>query len=157
MARVELDRVVDEVVGSLTARFEQEKVALRRPMPLPQVYCDHARIGEVFRNLITNAMKYNDKAERWIEIGMREQNGEQIFYVADNGIGIQEKHRDKVFQIFKRLHGQDKFGGGTGAGMTICKKIVERHGGRIWIESEYGVGSTFCFTLAPKATEEDAA
>ncbi len=144
---VDLNIVINDVLGSLSGRLEAEKIEIRRPAPLPAAYCDHARIGEVFRNLITNAMKYNDKPERWIEIAAIDKDGETIFYVEDNGIGIQEKHREKVFQIFKRLHSQEKFGGGTGAGMTICQKIVERHGGRIWIESEYGKGSRFCFTL----------
>ena len=70
-----------------------------------------------------------------------------MFYVRDNGIGIQAKHFDSVFRIFKRLHGRDKYGGGTGAGLTIVKKIVERHSGKIWMESTYGEGTTFYFTL----------
>jgi light-regulated signal transduction histidine kinase (bacteriophytochrome) len=74
--------------------------------------------------------------------------GKRVFYVRDNGIGIREKHLDAVFRIFKRLHARDQFGGGTGAGLAIVKKIIERHEGRIWIESNYGEGSTFYFTLA---------
>ncbi|OGR11635.1 MAG: hypothetical protein A2097_03615 [Desulfobacula sp. GWF2_41_7] len=70
-----------------------------------------------------------------------------VFFVRDNGIGIQEKYRDTIFKIFKRLHGRDKYGGGTGSGLTIVRKIIERHGGRIWVESEFGRGSTFYFTL----------
>ena len=86
----------------------------------------------MFRNLIINAMKYNDKPEKWIEIGWRRgrRPAPPVFYVRDNGIGIPEKHHDAVFRIFKRLHGRDKFGGGTGAGLTIVKKIVERHHGQ---------------------------
>ena len=71
-----------------------------------------------------------------------------MFYVRDNGIGIKEKNLDSIFRIFKRLHGRDKFGGGTGAGLTITKKIVERHEGKLWVESTYGEGTTFFFTLA---------
>src|SRR6202041_315544 len=123
---------------------------VRISVPLPVVQCDRIRIGEIFRNLITNAVKYNDKNEKWIEIGFQSEqaSGEVTeFYVRDNGIGIREKHRDSVFRIFKRLQARDKFGGGTGVGLTIVKKLVERHGGRIWVESEFGVGTTFYFTL----------
>jgi signal transduction histidine kinase len=107
-------------------------------------------------------MKYNDKEEKWIEIGFHANEGETatnghgspspqrkpiVFYVRDNGIGIPEKHRDSVFRIFRRLHGRDKYGGGTGAGLTVVKKVVERHEGKIWLESEVGEGTTFYFTL----------
>jgi light-regulated signal transduction histidine kinase (bacteriophytochrome) len=83
------------------------------PRPLPAVRADRVRVGEIFYNLIVNAMKYNDKADKWIEIGWRENPaGPPVFYVRDNGIGIPEKHHDSVFRIFKRLHGRDKYGGG---------------------------------------------
>lgn len=131
------------------------------PRPLPTVLCDRVRIGEVFRNLITNAMKYNDKPEKWVEIGVVNDGGmdhdggvvndHYVFYVRDNGIGIQEKHQDTIFRIFKRLHTRDKFGGGTGVGLTIVKKIIERHKGRIWVESTQGEGATFKFTLGKAA------
>ncbi len=157
MAMVDMDEVLDQVLKSLAGCIATDGVEIRRKLPLPASYCDHARIGEVFQNLLTNALKYNDKPQRWVEIGAFEQDNETVFYVADNGIGIQEKHFARVFQIFRRLHSQDKFGGGTGAGMTICQKIVERHGGRIWIESSVGVGSRFCFTLPTLSPEMHAA
>ena len=124
---------------------------------MPSVECDSVRITEVFRNLITNAVKYNDKPEKWIEIGFQ-HNGQTdtgdhvsknglVFYIRDNGIGIREKHQKSVFRIFKRLHARDKYGGGTGAGLTFVKKILERHGGRIWLESTFGEGTTFYFTV----------
>ncbi|HSW11895.1 MAG TPA: MASE1 domain-containing protein [Solimonas sp.] len=150
---VALDPTVDDVVASLAGRIQEQKVEIRRPAPLPVVSCDSARIGELFRNLITNAIKYNDKAERWIEIGCDSSRNPPVFHVRDNGIGIREQHIDRIFQIFKRLHAPDKFGGGTGAGMTICKKIVERHGGRIWVQSKLGEGTTFNFTLAEDPVE----
>lgn len=146
---VDLDQTLDEILKSLEGRIEQEKVEIRRPARFPVTRCDQARIGELFRNLITNAIKYNDKPQRWIEIGCEAAAcGPPVFYVRDNGIGIREQHLDRIFHIFKRLHAPGKFGGGTGAGMTICKKIVERHGGRIWVKSSPGEGSTFYFTLA---------
>jgi signal transduction histidine kinase len=146
--RVNLNEIVAEVLDSLAISLREEGVEVRVPRPLPTVRADRARVGEIFHNLIVNAMKYNDKPERWIEIGWRAgAPGPPVFSVRDNGIGIPEKHQDAVFRIFKRLHGRDKFGGGTGAGLTIAKKIVERHHGRIWLESSPGVGTTFYFTL----------
>jgi signal transduction histidine kinase len=148
MDRVDLNEIVSEVLDSLAISLQQDHVTVRVPRPLPVVRADRVRVGEIFYNLIVNAMKYNDKAEKWIEVGWREgEAGPPVFYVRDNGIGIPEKHRDAVFRIFKRLHGRDKFGGGTGAGLTIAKKIVERHHGRIWVESTPGEGATFYFTL----------
>jgi signal transduction histidine kinase len=146
--RVNLDQIVAEALDSLAISLREEKVEVRVPRPLPIVRADRARVGEIFHNLIVNAMKYNDKPERWLEVGWREGGaGPPVFYVRDNGIGIPEKHQDAVFRIFKRLHGRDKYGGGTGAGLTIVKKIVERHHGRIWLESSPGTGTTFYFTL----------
>ncbi len=161
---VDLDNVLAEVLDSLRISLEERGVEVRIPRKLPTLRCDGARIGEVFRNLITNAMKYNDKPQKWIEIGFREasqehdrgavagaENGNIVLYVRDGGIGIRATQIDSIFQIFKRLHGRDKFGGGTGAGLAIVKKIVERHGGRIWVESDYGEGATFHFTLQGEA------
>ncbi|MDH3717315.1 MAG: ATP-binding protein [Planctomycetota bacterium] len=152
---VDLNTVVEEVLDSLTISLEQENFSVRVTTSLPTIKCDGVRVREIFRNLISNAMKYNDKADKWIEISCRPAQGTAdgpppgtpVFCVRDNGIGIPEKHQDSVFRIFKRLHGRDKFGGGTGSGLTIVKKIVERHGGRIWLESTVGEGTSFYFTL----------
>jgi light-regulated signal transduction histidine kinase (bacteriophytochrome) len=146
----DLDAVLHEVLETLRPGMEERNFEVRVPRPLPRVVCDRARIGEVFQNLVGNALKYNDKSEPWVEVGWCEPQADDshwTFYVRDNGIGIREKHLDLVFRIFKRLHARDKFGGGTGAGLTIAKKIVEGHHGRIWAESTYGEGSTFYFTL----------
>jgi light-regulated signal transduction histidine kinase (bacteriophytochrome) len=152
MDRVDLNQIVGEVLESLAITLQEEKVEIRVPRPLPKVRADRARVGEIFANLVVNAVKYNDKPQKWIEIGTSWNgslpgDGPPVFYVRDNGIGIPEKHYDAVFRIFKRLHGREKFGGGTGAGLTIVKKIVERHHGRIWLESAPGEGTTFYFTL----------
>jgi light-regulated signal transduction histidine kinase (bacteriophytochrome) len=144
---VSLDAVLDAVIEDMKTQNEKGKVEIRRCGRLPVVNCDPSRIGEVFQNLIDNAIKYNDKPEKWVEIGEDESEPQPVFYVRDNGIGIPPQHREKIFLIFKRLHHQNKFGGGTGAGLTIAKKIVERHGGRIWLESAPGEGTTFYFTL----------
>jgi len=162
---VDLNGIVSEVLETLNPRLQEEGMEVRIPRPLPTVTCDKARVAEVFRNLITNAMKYNDKPEKWIEVGYLspetdpEHCSNQMpleYYVRDNGIGIPEKHSERVFGMFKRLHGRDKFGGGTGAGLTIVQKIVERHGGRIWIQSTVGEGTTMWFTLEAVRTSEQA-
>jgi chemotaxis family two-component system sensor kinase Cph1 len=121
------------------------------PRSLPTVFGDRVLIEEVFTNLISNAFKYNNHPEKWAEISWIESYGQPhnifTFYVRDNGIGIREKHLESVFRIFKRLHSASKYGGGTGAGLTIVKKIVERHGGQIQVESTFGKGTTFSFAL----------
>lgn len=147
---VALDALLDDVVADLQPFLAEQGVGLVRATPLPTLTCNALRVGEVFQNLITNAAKYNDKPEKRVEIGCSGRGATEkppVFYVRDNGIGIAPQHSDSVFRIFKRLHEQEKFGGGTGAGLTIAKKIVERHGGRIWLESAPGEGTTFFFTL----------
>jgi len=142
----DLNTVVHSVTDSLQVSLQETNTEVKVPQSLPETFCDQVRVAELFRNLITNAIKYNDKSSRWIEIGCTKEQ-EKTFYVRDNGIGIRKEHQDSIFRIFKRLHGRDKFGGGTGLGLTVVKKIVERHGGRVWVESTYGQGSTFYFTL----------
>jgi chemotaxis family two-component system sensor kinase Cph1 len=120
------------------------------------VRADRERATEVVYNLVSNAAKYmRPGVPGWIEIGWREEattagrREPMAFFVRDNGIGIAPEHHDSVFQLFRRLHARDSFGGGSGAGLTISRRIVERHGGRMWIESAQGAGSTFWFTLEP--------
>lgn len=147
---VDLNALLEDVLATLRMSLERERFAVRIPAPLPSVRCDAVRMREVFHNLISNAIKYSDKPEKWIEIGaLRQRNDPErpVFYVCDNGIGIPERHADKVFTMFKRLHGRDKYGGGTGAGLAIIKKIIERHEGRIWLESTAGEGTSFFFTI----------
>ena len=103
----------------------------------------------IFTNLIVNAVKYNNlpAGERQVEIGWRSERDRRVFFVRDNGIGIAERHLEQVFQIFRRLHAREEFGG-TGAGLTIARRIAERLGGRIWAESDGpGKGTTVLFTL----------
>lgn len=157
MEEVSLQTAVEDVLESLSYSLEERGVEIRIPEKLPTVYCDSARVGEIYRNLITNAMKYNDKPKKWIEIGYQKlvggadnvdcQDSNIVFHVRDNGIGIEQKHQESIFRIFKRLHGRYEFGGGSGAGLTIAQKIVERHQGCISVESILGDGATFYFTL----------
>ncbi|MBW4569909.1 MAG: GAF domain-containing protein [Tolypothrix carrinoi HA7290-LM1] len=152
MRRTNLNELVESVIEVLKISLKETKnVDIRICRRLPDVKCDRIQMSEVFSNLISNAIKYNEKANKSVEIGFLDQEATNqptiTFYVRDNGIGIRQKHLDNVFRIFKRLHTASQYGGGTGAGLTIAKKIVERHGGKIWVESTYGEGSTFYFTL----------
>jgi signal transduction histidine kinase len=144
---VDVDAVVDAVAEDMSRLWTKEGIELRRNGRLGAVQGDASRIGEVFQNLFSNAAKYNDKNAKWIEVGCDRSGAQPVFYVRDNGIGIPPQHHENVFRIFKRLHEQNKYGGGTGAGLTIVKKIVERYGGHIWLESVPGEGTVFYFTF----------
>ncbi len=150
VGRTDLNEVLQRALELLQVRLRADRVDVRIPRPLPVMCADRVRIREVFHNLISNAVKYNDSPARWVEIGYLDEfvEGEPVtFYVRDNGIGVPERHRESIFQIFRRLHAREKYGGGTGAGLAIVKRIVQRHGGRVWVESAPGEGSTFYFTL----------
>ena len=113
---------------------------------LPVVQGDNTRLGQVFQNLIGNALKFRGTAPPRIHISAQREGQQWRFAVRDNGIGIAPAQSDRIFQVFQRLHTRREYAG-TGMGLAICKKIVERHGGRIWVESELGQGATFVFTL----------
>lgn len=147
-APTDLNALVGEVQENLAARLEDKSVRMVVRGSLPTLNCDPVRVHAVFENLITNGIKYNDKAERRIEIGTI-ASVPPILYVKDNGIGIAPECQEAVFTLFKRLHGRDEYGGGTGAGLTLARKHVERHGGRLWLESTPDEGTCIYFTLAP--------
>lgn len=147
----DLDSIASDIKREIKEISGNEGLNIRITTSLPRTNCDAVRIKEVFRNLVTNAIKYNDNDEKQIEIGAIEKERPVVFYVKDNGIGIKEEHKKDIFQIFHRLHGKNKYGGGTGSGLTFVKKIVEGHGGKIWLESHFGVGTTFYFTLEEEA------
>jgi light-regulated signal transduction histidine kinase (bacteriophytochrome) len=163
LQKTNLNDKIQNVIDLLSISQKQTQVEIRIPRSLPSIRCDQVQVNELLTNLISNAIKYNNKEHKLVEIGFLEaaalpkqyniyidkENPQSsvVFYVKDNGIGIRERHLDAIFRIFKRLHGRSEYGGGTGAGLTIAKKIVERHGGSIWVESIYGEGSTFYFTL----------
>lgn len=134
-------------------QLESRCVKLDIAPDLPVVIGDKIRLTEVFSNLMSNAIKYNDNDIPEIKIGALKQSendkqkGKVCIYVKDNGIGIKEEHLSKIFTIFKRLHPKTKYEGGTGVGLTIVKKIIEKHGGEITVESELGQGTTFYIAL----------
>ena len=148
---VDLNALLSDVKKNLAYSLEEKKVDLKVSENFPKVTCDRIRISEVFSNLISNAIKYSKKGVKpVIETGYSDKGDAYEFYVKDNGIGIEKQYHDKVFQIFQRLHAKGSEYEGTGAGLTIVKKIVENHGGKIWVESEAGEGSAFYFTLSKR-------
>ena len=150
---VALGELAAEAILLLHGPLERKRVRVQVQPNLPAVYGERVRLLEVMQNLIDNAAKYmGDQPEPRIEIGARREADEVVFYVADNGIGIDPQFQDKVFGLFDQL---DAYSEGTGIGLALVKRIVEVHGGRIWIESEgAGLGSTFCFTIPLAARQE---
>ena len=145
---IDMNEVLGDVKKNLQYSLEEKKVDLKIAEGLPKLTCDRIRISEVFSNLISNAVKYCRKGVKpVVEVGFSDKAKFYEFFVKDNGIGIEKEYYDKVFQIFQRLHAKGSEYKGTGAGLTIVKKIIENHSGKIWVESEPGKGSTFKFTL----------
>ncbi|MDE3061217.1 MAG: hypothetical protein KGJ06_09415, partial [Pseudomonadota bacterium] len=150
----DINAVIHDIENTLDVFLHERNARIVIPKPLPTIVCDKTRVTEAFRNLITNAVKYNDKPEKTVEIGFLDAYSladgtmaRHVFYVRDNGKGIASEFYEEVFRIFKRLQAGKDSEDGTGVGLTFVKKIVERHGGRIWLESEPNVGTTFYFTL----------
>jgi len=114
--------------------------------PLPTLLVDESQVILLFQNLIANALKFRGEAPPRLHISARNEKERWVVSVRDNGIGIAPQYAERVFQVFQRLHTRKKYPG-TGIGLAICRKIVERHGGTIWVESHLGKGSTFCFSL----------
>ncbi|WP_329318411.1 MULTISPECIES: ATP-binding protein [unclassified Streptomyces] len=150
---VPLDRVLDSALEVAGERLAEARVRVVRT-DLPEVRADEHRLHEILVNLLVNAAKYAaDEGDRTVEVfvdTLRTPTGgrpQQTIVVRDNGIGIPADHQGEVFELFRRLHGPDERGGGTGVGLAIVKRIVERHGGELWVDSEPGRGTSFCFTL----------
>jgi two-component system sensor kinase FixL len=148
----DLNAMIADITAVTEAALQGGNVTVTVAGSLPTVVCDVPRVTEVFRNLISNGIKYNRNEQKRIEIGCMLRSvdrgpPEQVFYVCDNGMGIAPEFHNEIFRIFKRLNAEDETVKGTGVGLTFVKKIVERHHGRIWVDSALGQGSTFYFTL----------
>ncbi|MGZ4060402.1 MAG: sensor histidine kinase, partial [Bacteroidia bacterium] len=143
---VEIKKVVDEVLKNIDPVIEAN-VNVVVEGKLPVIKGDYSQIFQLFQNLISNAVKFQNKKSPEIIISMIDKGALYTFSIKDNGIGINPKYFDKIFEPFQRLHTQQEFSG-TGLGLSICKRIVEKHGGKIWVESELGKGAVFSFTLA---------
>lgn len=143
---VDLESVLARALGNLQAAIHDCDAQITHD-PLPTLEADSTQLVQLFQNLLGNALKFR-AAGRPVQIciGAEKKDNAWTFRVQDNGIGIEAQYADKIFLIFQRLHGRGEYPG-TGIGLAICKKIVERHGGRIWVESQPGQGSTFFFTL----------
>jgi PAS domain S-box-containing protein len=138
-----IDDLLEEALGNLRDTVEETGAAVTRS-PLPKIEVEPSQIVQIFHNLIGNALKFRGQEPPKVHVAARREGREWVFSVRDNGIGIDPAELEAVFAIFKRLRTEVP---GTGVGLAICKKIVERHGGRIWVESEPGRGSTFFFTI----------
>ena len=150
---VDMAGLAEEVLGLLAGPIARTQAAITVQPGMPQVLGDRPRLAEVLQNLIENALKcMGDQSHPRIAIGMRGNEGVRVFFVSDNGVGIEKRYHNTVFGLFNKLNAHSE---GTGIGLALAQRIVELHGGRIWVESEGpGTGSTFCFTLAPQPGTE---
>ncbi|NVO07352.1 MAG: cyanobacterial phytochrome A, partial [Rhodoferax sp.] len=157
---VDLNLLLEEALETVGARRAASDCSISIPRPLPTLRCDPLRVRQIYSNLLANALKYRRGPQAHIEVGYIAANemaerphapaqsaGQLLLYVKDQGIGIAARHHTQVFHLFKRMHGHDEYGGGVGAGLTIVSKVVQRHGGLVWLDSTPGLGSTFYFTL----------
>jgi len=140
----DMQNILGHTINNLGIKIK-EKNALITNDDLPSIYADGGQMVQLLQNLIGNALKFCDTSPR-IHISAKEEEDHYLFTVKDNGIGIESQYFDRIFQIFQRLHSKDEYGG-TGIGLAICRRIVERHGGKIWVESKPGEGTMFKFTI----------
>ncbi len=150
---IDCEDVLNEALANLQVAIKKSDAVITHD-PLPTVTADGIQMVQLFQNLIENGIKFHDQNQPQVHISAKEQDEDWLFSFRDNGIGIDPEYKDRIFLIFKRLHAKGEFAG-TGVGLALCKKIVERHGGKIWVESEVGKGATFCFTIPTERKEED--
>jgi len=153
--QVDLNDIVAETAESLRVAIEQTGAEIRLDSPLPTLRCDRVRVAELFGNLLSNALKFTNGRPPVIRIGHVRAGRRHRFWVADNGMGVTPEDRERIFQVFQRSRSADGIEG-TGVGLTICKRIVELHNGRIWVESAAGGGAAFHFTLQEPPPDSSA-
>jgi PAS domain S-box-containing protein len=146
------EAVFDRVLASLRTAIEEHDATVTHD-PLPTVTADATQLGQLLQNLVGNGLKFRGDSPPTVHVSAERHDGEWLFSVRDNGIGIEPEYAERIFVLFQRLHGRSEYPG-TGIGLAICKKIVERHGGRLWVESTPGHGSTFLFTLPEQGDGE---
>ena len=145
---VDAGKVLQQVLASLEVSIREQAAEVSFE-PLPWVHADESQLGQLLQNLVGNALKFRSpERPPHIHVSARQQGGEWVFAVQDDGIGIEPQYFERIFVIFQRLQAKTDYPG-TGIGLAVCKRIVERHGGRIWVESRVGQGTTFFFTLRP--------
>ena len=147
--------IVKELLKTLQPQIQARGIEVDIQEDLPDIYAEKKRFIQVMENLLTNAVKYIGKENPCprIDIGVQDRDGQNVFFVRDNGIGIEEIYFEKIFQVFQRLPSAKKAGEGTGIGLAIVKRIIEHHGGSVWVTSKPGEGSTFFFTIKDKNKE----
>ena len=148
----ECNAALNDALENLRSAIEESGAVVTHDH-LPAVAVDPSQLVQLFQNLIGNAIKFHGKEAPAIRVSAEKQDATWLFAVADNGIGVSSQYKDKIFVIFQRLHTREEYSG-NGVGLAICKKIVEHHGGRIWVESELGCGATFHFTLPARPADQ---
>ena len=143
---IKMDKVLDNVLANLQLISKENNAEININGSLPTITGDESQMMHVFQNLVSNGIKFNDKESPKVNISVKEDEDGWIFSVSDNGIGIAPEYQEQIFEIFKRLHDRDEYPG-TGIGLAICQKIIEHHGGNIWVESSKGNGSIFYFNI----------
>jgi light-regulated signal transduction histidine kinase (bacteriophytochrome) len=146
LRKISGEDALNGALANLRATIEQSNAVVTHSA-LPVISMDDTQLAQIFQNLVGNAIKYRSTETPYVHISAARNGGDEwLFSVRDNGLGIDQQYFERIFVLFQRLHGREEFDG-TGIGLAVCKKIIERVGGRIWVESQLGKGSTFFFAL----------